>query len=266
MEIDNKISILSYNIWFSEENRTERTISLIQTIKENNPDIICLQEVVKPVFDYLVKNLVDYPYNYPINYSYMYNCVIFSKYYISKGKEYNFENSMMGRKLVVSLLNLSLKKYDEGNIYIENYPIIVATSHFESLFKQTNKIKIDQYEKTKKILEKLSESYGPKCPIIFCADTNLLKSEEEYYLTGDEYWKDCWVMDGSNINKKYTYDCITNDNLKNRKIGYIRSRIDRIIYNDINKLKLNKFRLIKGNMDWIEPSDHYGILAEFIYY
>lgn len=259
----NKIKILSYNIWFSEENRIERTISLIETIKDNNPDIICLQEVVKPVFDYLVENLKNYPYYYPINYNYHYNCVIFSRYFIPKAKEYSFENSSMGRKLIAILLNINLLDKEDNNLIVENFPLIIGTSHFESLFKNQNKVKIEQYDMAKEILENLSESYGPNCPVIFCADTNLLSNEESYYLTKDKNWKDCWIESGSNKNNKFTYDSILNDNLKNRNIGVIRSRIDRIVYNNVDKLELLSFNLIKGNEQLIEPSDHYGIMAEF---
>lgn len=261
----NRITILSYNIWFSDENRTERTISLIETIKGQNADIICLQEVVKPVFDYLIKNLTEYPYYYPINYNYIYSCVIFSKYFITKAKEYEFENSSMGRKLVVGLLNLTLQTSDNGSIVVEKFPLLIATSHFESLFKNNNPIKIEQYNKSKEILENLSKTYGPGCSIIFCADTNLLAFEEKLYITQDTKWKDCWSEYGSKKSNKYTYDSILNDNLKNRDIGIIRSRIDRIIYKDHNKLKLVNFKMIKGNTNWIEPSDHYGVLAEFVY-
>jgi mRNA deadenylase 3'-5' endonuclease subunit Ccr4 len=49
----NKIKILSYNIWFSEDYRSERSIALIETIINNNYDVLCLQEVVPSVFNYL---------------------------------------------------------------------------------------------------------------------------------------------------------------------------------------------------------------------
>ena len=45
-----KIKVLSYNIWFDEADQKERLNSLIETIKHNDPDVVCLQEVVPKVF------------------------------------------------------------------------------------------------------------------------------------------------------------------------------------------------------------------------
>lgn len=253
---------MSYNIWFSEEDRMERTISLIENIKENNPDVICMQEVTKPVFDYLIKNFKNYPYHYPTKPNKNYDCMIFSKFVISKAKEFVFKNSSMDRKIIATLLNINVTSKEKNNLVIENFPLVVATCHFESLFKAQNQVKIEQFETAKTILENLLKSYGPDCPIIFCADTNIMPKEESYYITNDNYWKDCWIESGGDKHNKFTYDTILNENLKNRNIGVIRSRIDRIIYNDIDELQLLSFRLIKGNENYIEPSDHFGIMAE----
>lgn len=242
--METTISVLNYNIWFSEENRTERTISLLNTIDTHNPDIICLQEVTQPVYEHLKQSLNLYPYFYPSNNISAYDCAIFSKHKFTNIKVHPFNNSIMGRKLITV------------NIDINDHQLVIATAHFESLFKQNNKQKIEQYDFTHDILKQFNN-----IPVILCADTNLMAHEENLYLTKHNMWNDCWIIDGKNKDKEYTYDTSTNDNLVTRNIHHIQSRIDRITYND--KLTMINFNMIKGSDFYIEPSDHYGVMATF---
>lgn len=244
----NSISVMSYNIWFDIAEREKRLISLFEIIKYYNPDVICLQEVIPETAEYLINKLENvYKYIYPKKIELSYGCMIFCRYEISQYIEYKYIKTLMGRKLHCVVICYDQKK---------NRNIVIATSHFESEFKKINEIKTRQYTEAQQILNDLSEIYGP---VIFCSDTNILPDEEKYFFKN---WLDAWQENGYDSLKEYTYDTKLNLNLKNRNIQKeIRSRIDRIIYKTNNVLNLISFELIKG-FD-VEPSDHYGIMADF---
>lgn len=255
----NKISIMSYNIWFDDTDKENRLISLIDIIKQKNPDIICLQEVTPNVSKYLIVALRDRYNVYPSLVDTSYGCMIFSRYRIIHGGEYNYAKTIMGRKLHYIVI-----EYDA----VIRHNLVIATSHFESEFKKINEIKIKQYNQAQHILNELYNIYG--C-VVFCADTNILPHEEMYYISKDTCWLDTWKENGCENSAKYTYDTKLNLNLKKRNFQkQIRSRIDRIIYRGYKLVPLN-FKLIKyvehtkylNNTHTYEPSDHFGICADF---
>lgn len=262
----NKISIMSYNIWFDTIDREKRLISLIDTIKHYDPNIICLQEVIPDIGKLLIDRLKSsYKFVYPIEIEMSYGCMIFSRYEISHCIEYEYIKSSMGRRLYCIIIECDIIKDNthDGNQYIANRQnLVIATSHFESEFKKKiNNVKTGQFIQAHKILNDLYNEYGP---VIFCSDTNILPHEEKYFITGDKNWSDAWQENGHDSTIEYTYDTKLNLNLKNRDIQKeIRSRIDRIVYRGNSVLVPISFKLIKGLPDNIEPSDHYGIMADF---
>lgn len=249
-----RLKVMNYNIWFAETFRTERMIALVETILHHNPDVICMQEVIPKVYEKLILMLNNYKYHYPEEPEYNYNCVIFSKYPFVENKCGNklFDNTKMGRSLVY------------GTILKEGKNIIVGTSHFESLFQKFNYVKVEQFKTAKMYLEDLALSEGSQ--VIFCSDTNIVRSEEASFINNlsNSKWKDPWIENGRISEKEYTYDSENNDNLKNRKLGYYRSRIDRIVYLGDN-ITTSEFTLVKGLPELIEPSDHFGVMASFLY-
>jgi len=158
--MQNILTILSYNIWFDEAMAIERTVSLISSINRLNPDIICLQEVKPDIYDILITLLSDYRYHYPKKINKDYGCVTFSKYQISKCTDYKFPNSKMGRSLIITKIEYPYHKVTNDGISVETMSIIIANSHFESLFKRKfeNTEKLEQYNMTRDILNKLYET------------------------------------------------------------------------------------------------------------
>ena len=257
---------MSYNIWFDETEREQRLLSLIDTIKQNDPDIICLQEVIPDIAKILIKRLRNiYKFVYPDTIEQSYGCMIFSRYKIIKCEQCEYIKTCMGRKLYYIVIEYNMMVKDdtcEENQYIvSRQNLVIGTSHFESEFKRFNDIKTGQYIQARKILNDLYSTHGP---IIFCSDTNILPHEEKYFITDDKNWSDAWQENGCDSSIEYTYDTKLNLNLKNRNIQKeIRSRIDRIIYRGNSVLNPLSYKLIKGEPDLIEPSDHFGIMAEF---
>lgn len=253
--MNNTFTTISYNIWFEEYLTTERTNSLIKIINESNPDVICLQEVRPNIHTFLIHNLENYKYHYPEKLSKSYGCITFSKYPITKCLEYEFENSTMGRSLIITKIDHPYNKTE----------IVVTNTHFESLFnkKYINKPKIKQFEETSLILEGLYTEFKN---VLLCADTNVLHHEENKFneFFDNNNWIDSWINRNSNVIHKYTYDSDHNVYLQEKfpNIKY-KSRIDRILFKGDN-LILEEFSMLKGHDNMIEPSDHFGIISKFI--
>jgi exonuclease III len=243
-----KLKILSYNIWFDDYIKDDRTASLIYNIKILNPDIICLQEVTKDAYEKIKKEL-NY-YRYPEELDRSYGVITLSKYKIINSVIHDLISNM-GR--TISIIEISVKLSNN-----KEETIIITNCHYESEFNKENIIKIKQFKDTEEILEK----FLLKTPfVIHCADTNIVNNEDKFYfqLNG---WKDCWIENKCDEYKKFTYDYDTNENLQSRNLIY-RSRIDRMIYSNTKFIELLDFKLIVGDKDYIQPSDHHGIMAVF---
>lgn len=258
----NELSVLSYNIWFDNTLQIERVSSLISTIYYHKPDIICLQEVKPDIYKLLLHKLNEYKYHYPKKIIYNYGCVIFSKYPISKSLVVPFTNSSMGRELLITKIDYPYQKSDDDGVSVEKAELILATTHFESIFKKNivNKVKIEQFSITQKVLNEVANKYSN---IIFCADCNIMPQEEDCFFTDDsEIWKDSWEIKG-NISNKNTYDSENNIYLmlKNNHNIY-KSRLDRILFRG-DMFELIEFNLLKGLEGMSEPSDHFGICSKF---
>ena len=242
----NRLKVLTYNIWFDPIDRIERTKALIATIIKQDPDIICLQEVTSNVYD-IIKNTLSHFYKYPDSLDHHYGCVILSKYKFSECRTILFKKTCMHRSLLIVRIN----------------DIIIATTHFESIFskKEKNKIKIAQFKECKDILDEYTNYYN----VILCADTNLLNHEEEDFFPNRDAknWQDCWELKGNN-NNKYTFDYYTNSNLYKNSVDKYQSRLDRILFMGGN-LDLDNFKLIKSTDRSMPPSDHHGVSVDFIY-
>ena len=273
--MNNTFTVISYNIWFDDALTAERTMSLVKMISDINPDAICLQEVRPHIYSFLINILGNYRYHFPKKLSKSYDCVIFSKYPIKKCLEYPYDNSTMGRSILITTIDYSSefmnKSYDpyhgktEDGVSVDKIEIVVTNTHFESLFKKKhlNKTKVEQFEIASNILEGLFTNFKN---VIMCADTNVLHHEEhkfnEYF--DNNSWIDSWKEKGSSLINKYTYDSDSNIYLKSRfpNVKY-KSRIDRIVFKSYN-LILEEFGMLKSDGKVIEPSDHFGIYSKFI--
>ena len=121
-EIDWKyVSFYSQNIWFDASNSAERYSIIVQMIMESNADFIWLQEVIGPLFNAVTMDSgIQNTYYVSGNKIQGYGVLILSKlpaYFY----EYKFEESLMGRSLLVA------------ETWINNRTFLVGTSHLESM-------------------------------------------------------------------------------------------------------------------------------------
>ena len=289
----NTFKIASYNIWFDRTIYLERTKSLCKYIDTINIDCICLQEVRPEIYKLLIMSLKTFPYHFPNEINVSYDCAIFSKYPISQSTNIKYPKSSMNRSLNVIKIDYPynirvINNMKTEQLITKNIEIVIATSHFESLFDKTflNKEKIKQYEIANNALE---IAYQTCKNVILCADTNIMVHEEKYFdeLFEKSLWVDAWKIKGNDENK-FTYDYLYNTYV-NSNGGKFRSRLDRIIFKT-NNCNLTQFDIIltpdikkkrkKTNDEYpfiqtnsstsfgqthkeVEPSDHFGIYATF---
>ncbi len=257
----NKLSVLSYNVWFDNTLETERVTSLITTVSYHDPDVLCLQEVKPNIYAVLIKNLKNYKYHYPSKISFGYGCVILSKLPITKTLSCPFASSQMGRILEIVKTDYPYQSVEDDGIGIEKRQIIIATTHFESIFQRAspNTEKLNQFKESHTVLNQV---YNMFKNVIFCADTNILPSEEKDFIPTEstDVWADSWKLVGS-PNEKFTYDGDENIYLQLKACSY-RNRLDRILFRTDN-CEIDSFQLVKGLDGLTEPSDHFGVLSRF---
>lgn len=239
-------SILTYNIWFSQKLQIKRLKMLIAFIIKYDPDVVCLQEVIQPVLDVLVKYFKKkYPNVFPQNIiNRSYGEVILSKHKFISSFSMPFSNTKMARQLSFVTLDLNTNK-----------SILISTFHLESEFLDDNTTKKSQY---KELIKTINEHSNLAPNNMFLAgDTNILEKENKDFVLNK--WKDAWIENGKPKDKQYTYTSIKNTYIFKK----YKSRFDRILYKSTD-WKISDFKLI-GTMDDCEimPSDHFGLYTTF---
>lgn len=244
------MKLLTYNIWFSDLLINKRLNKLINIIQINNPDVICLQEVRRDVLAILVNKLNKYIYwETSLREDKYYGIAIFSKIKILSKGIYKFKNTKMDRHFIKIKIN-----YNNQNINI-------ITTHLESEFlKKSNSKYEESLKKSNKYLQfyNLINFFENKNTSILCGDFNISNNDDKFFILNNK-WNDAWIIDGSQIEKKNTFDSSKNMYL-NSKSNY-KSRLDRIYYNS-SKIKQINFNLIGNYKDDIIPSDHFGLLLK----
>lgn len=222
------ISVLTWNIWFNENQRPQRAKHIQKLSEELIPDFIAYQEVTPDSFNAIKQVNKDYHIiGGPLRQSY--DVILLSKFPCLEWNKYPLPNTEMGRNLLI------------GKFILPNNAIIhVGTFHLESVF-PTQKIKEEQLE--------FIQSISPPNSILM-GDTNFLKPYQSLMT-------DVFVKIDSPIAYNITYSGKTNRNIKNKSHN---SRLDRIYLKDFNP-KIKSFFLtgIEPSFNDRQPSDHYGI-------
>lgn len=215
------VSFLTWNIWFSDKQKNERTFQIMEQCHNLQVDIIAFQEVTEESLKIIQKNKKNYHlFGAPLSYGY--DTVILSRFPALNWSRYQLPHTQMGRNmLLVELTN---------NLF-------VGTFHLESIFSHNSeKIKSDQLN--------YIEAITPINTILM-GDTNL-KTEPVTNM------QDIFIHIGSPLAYEYTYSG-ENVNVRNKRLN---SRLDRIYQKKENKVE--EFFLIK---DRPHPSDHFGVFC-----
>ncbi|XP_063779336.1 tyrosyl-DNA phosphodiesterase 2 isoform X4 [Pseudophryne corroboree] len=215
-----------------------------------SPDIIFLQEVIHPYFEYLKKRAVSYT--------------------IITGNDDGYFTAIMLKKSRVKLISQEIVPFPNTsmmrnllivNVNICGNNICLMTSHLEST-KDHSKERVSQLH----IVLKKMQEIPPATTVIFGGDTNLRDKEVEKIGGLPSNILDVWEFLGKPEHCRYTWDTKINNNLQ---IPYTsRLRFDRILY----RAAVNGSQVVPQSLDLIGtekldcgrfPSDHWGLLCDF---
>ena len=285
------LTYLTWNVWFNEELEViQRMKAIGEHIQKYDADIVCLQEVTSTILDILQQS----PWYSNGGYSSTilpahgqfalctYFNVIMTKHEMIRDsiRFIPFENSVMGRHLIVC------------PIKIGDTVVWAATSHLESPVGPHMGGKEDWFSAERKEQLKFSmmildeRRYCDSNNVVFGGDMNWRKPSKngknendgnmKQYLRAN--WSDCYETLHPN-DDGFTYDAKENGML----LGYLRNRLDRVLYKTNGNLKLKSCEMIgkeaipnvsyiketkrKGNVEHkrlpVLPSDHFGLCAKF---
>lgn len=205
------LKILTYNVWFREDlEMYKRMNALGDLIQQHSPDVICFQEVTANIYGIFQKSSWWKAYRCSVSAETSelrsYFCMQLSKLPVKSFGSKPFRNSIMGRELCMTEVDLNAGK-----------TLVVATSHLESLcigpptWDQTySKERIAQAQEA---VTSLSSSPN----VIFGGDMNWDDKLDGKFPISDG-WVDAWAVlkpgeDG------FTYDTKCNQMLSgNRKL------------------------------------------------
>ena len=236
-----KLSFLSWNIWFNEDQREERTKHLLEQARTFQPDFIALQEVMEDSLEVIKKNLGDY-YLIGAPFQTRYDNIILSRYACVEWYRYMLPRTNMGRSYLI------------GQFIMPDDRILnVGTFHLESVFNGNpgERLKGDQLS--------YIDSISPQ-RTVFMGDTNL-KTQNHFPE------KDIFIRINRPLAYEYTYAGETNLNIRNRKLN---SRFDRIYLKTDEPNRIKTFLLTGTEATFYyqsknrkqQPSDHYGVYTE----
>jgi len=245
--------LVTYNVWFSTQDREERMKYLGETISSTNADFITLQEVTP----YLLKELI-------LKQDWIKNGNSGKPYYVSDADGNtlgNYGNIIISRGIPFVNLDQHSFKTRLGRFgLIGSFEInkgqyfAIVTSHLES-YPDDYEIRAIQIKTIINILKKYEHA-------VFMGDTNIDRDNEDHILLESGFidtWKTLKAGDNG-----YTMNPDVNHYAESR-----RSRLDRIYYRS-NALKPVGVRLLgdkeiitpKDNKK-IFPSDHFGLEGIF---
>ncbi|KAM9308309.1 tyrosyl-DNA phosphodiesterase 2 [Gastrophryne carolinensis] len=244
-------TLLTWNIdGIDQANLQERARGVCSYIALYTPDVVLLQEVIPPYYEYLKKRAVSYT--------------------IITGNDDGYFTAIMLRKSRVKLISQEIIPFPSTsmmrnllvvNVNVCGNPICLMTSHLES----TKEFANERMKQLKIVLQKMSE-VPPSTSVIFGGDTNLRDKEVQNIGGLPNNILDIWEFLGRPEHCRYTWDTKVNNNLK---ISYAsRLRFDRLLY----RASVDGGQMLPQTLDLVGtdkldcgrfPSDHWGLLCEF---
>ena len=232
----------------------ERTIAVCQTILLKQPDVVYLQEVIKPTLAILQQKLRSkYHFFVPTNPPEHYFVAILvkqdSQLVPGSLSSTTFPGSCMGRQLL------------ELPLSFHGLELHLMTSHLESMKDYSGERKAQLRTAFGAMVDKLSA--GKTC--IFGGDLNVREAEvKSVKVPGGVV--DVWEACGSDRTKQFTWDLKNNDNLNWPYSSRPQARYDRVYFaSSDSKLRPSRFELV--GQDRLHdcgrfPSDHWGLWVE----
>ena len=286
-ELLSEVRVLTYNVWFAEHVAlADRVQGLSDVITENDPHVICLQEVTPNILMLLHAMPWFEEFKCTPPPSQQYFTVVLFKQNMNKADKTtrlvrrNFPNSRMGR-------------YADGAAGMDcggGVELTVMSSHLESFLSKTDTSSAERVSQMRdcfrvldgiidrRVEEKTNRGEGAPGKTknaIFAGDTNWDEKSDGDVPLGSE-WSDAWVTNGDG-SPGYTYDLRKNQMMS----GWLQKRLDRVFFRlesfDVSKIEMVGNEPIKRKdgstityvNEWkgrsetkpVLPSDHFGLLV-----
>ena len=226
------IKLMSWNVYFDDASGQQRYPAIIQTIAEQKPELVCLQEVTHQFIEQLSSSKALTGYTL-IN---------------SQGPG-RYKNLILSKTAIASSGSISLPTnmgryapYIRTNINGQNS--IIVNLHLDSMMDDTQ-LRLSQ-------LEKVHEFSRKEQTVILCGDLNFGDDDEENDFI-QQHFKDVGAG-----NPKVTYDIENNALASKTRFPFEDSRrLDHILIS--NNIKARNYRVLS-----LPYSDHYPILVEVL--
>lgn len=251
-----EFKVASYNVWFEEPDTFDVRMQHIAELCRN-ATVVGFQEVTVASEKHLVTALSSFGFDSKVAKQHTdapYYCMLASKQRLHDVRTVCFEESIMGRGLLLAHLEWPGK----GDV-------VVGVSHLESFIgheHDVRPVRERQAISAQAILTKEKEASGAVCAI-FIGDMNW-DDESQATMPLRSDWLDAWVVAGRDRATKFTYDGRANPMLRNS----IRKRLDRCLttWPHIANFELLGTSTIAGHSlvrkqrcVQMAPSDHFGI-------
>ncbi|EGT32361.1 hypothetical protein CAEBREN_20695 [Caenorhabditis brenneri] len=242
-----EISVMSWNIdGLDGRSLATRFKAVAYIVKNVNPDILFLQEVVDRDLEPIDKLSSLYKIYYSNKGCQYYTAILVSKMFeVEKHDVIHFQNSGMYRTLQIL----------EGTV--GGIKVFLLNTHLESM-REHRPQRCAQFSFCMDKCEELIKA-NPGCMLFFGGDLNLRDEEVSRIPDGI---LDAWVSGGSDTKTKFTWDTYKNDN----KQGFhgAKMRFDRIYWHGpLNKVEFSLQGRQRIRSCLCFPSDHWAINATF---
>jgi endonuclease/exonuclease/phosphatase family metal-dependent hydrolase len=244
------LSLLTFNIWFDSEQWPVRFELILDQIREIDPDIIGLQEVIQRAsLDNQAKQLAD-----SLGYYYYFDSVD------SEGQDQRFGNAILSRYPIEetnfrALVPLdAYRKAVHARVRIDDNIVDVYNTHLHNPGDATQ-TRIDQINDLHDFIEETSTS-----DLIFVTgDFNANPDWEEMDLMYEQFRDIYPIFYDNHLEPEHS--------TLNYHLGHAQRRIDYIFFDKDSESFLTPLSadivLDEPNENDLYPSDHFGVLAEF---
>lgn len=244
------LSVMTFNIWFDNENWPDRFNLILKQIREINPDIIGLQEVIQRAdLDNQAKQLAD-----SLGYHYYFDSVD------EEGNDKRFGNAIVSRHPIEETNFRALEPLDayrkavHARVDVNGNSVDVYTTHLHNPG-DANQTRKDQINDMQDFIEETSNG-----ELIFVTgDFNANPDWEEMELMYDHYIDVYPLFHENHLDPEHS--------TLNYHLGHSRRRIDYVFIHRENRadLKLLSAEIVlnEPNEKGVYPSDHFAVIGEF---
>lgn len=241
MDIPTNISVVTYNIDSQEHNYEERLKAFFGYVRNNQPDVICIQEGCRLTFEKILRELGNLKYKRylpEIMHHRRTGEAIFSKFSVSQCGYTHFKNSTDNKGLSYCKLDLGF----DINLWIVN-------SQLEE--------KVPWKREVLSHINRLLRDIPQEDHVIMCCDTGIMNFHS---VDAPEGYVDVWYEAGSD-KEKYTVDGSKNMLVEHSNI---KDRPDRIYFRfPTNSVLTCEDCRLYGHDSDITISRHFGVIAKF---